>query len=244
MRLAVPLLVAFATAACGRSEPRAPSQLLASDVMEVAALPPGYQVADQLSESCAGRRGFRAIRNEPLADVDCSVERVSRALRARAAERHSPYLVEKSCRVRGRERLRVSCTAKVVSASSSVALAAPLERDAGPAPSAGRVLDLDEPRPQHSRQIRVSFVPNEGARSARLRPRAYDRVAETREPAPGRAELGRLSARCDDCAPLALHHALRVTAGRVGAGEVSDVRCFADEGQQRCVATALEPWTY
>jgi hypothetical protein len=89
----------------------------------------------------------------------------------------------------------------------------------------------------------VSFALREDAAT---RPaRAYDRVDETRYPSVGRRALGPLSARCDDgCSQGALRHALRVTAGRVGAGEVSQVSCFEDAGGSRCVATALEPWSF
>jgi len=62
-------------------------------------------------------------------------------------------------------------------------------------------------------------------------------------PSVGRRELGRVSARCEGCDPSALHHALRVAAGHVGAGEVTSVSCFQDDGSLRCIATALEPWS-
>lgn len=244
MRSVILSFVAVVAVACGSAPARAPSQLIASDVIEVAAPPPGYEAGDELSESCSGRRGFRVIQDEALSDVDCGVERLSRALRARAAEQGSPYLIEKSCRARGAERVRVSCVGRVAVPTSSVGLATPALRDVRPAPAPAQVHDLDEPRPQDSAQIRVSFVPRDAARIGSRRPRAYDRVAETAEPAVGRAELGQVSARCPSCEPSALHHALRVTAGRVGAGEVSDVRCFTEDHDRRCLATALEPWSY
>jgi hypothetical protein len=245
MRLAFSVFFVLVGAACASPDARSPSQLLPSDVIEVGAAPPGYSLADKLTESCSGRRGFRAIEDEPLSDVDCSVDRLSRTLRARAAEQRSPYLVEKSCRARGRDRVRIDCAARLVTATSRVPLSESVRGDVGPAPSPGRVLDLDEPRPQDSRSIRVSFAPTApGARASRLPPRAYDGVAETAEPSVGRTPLGQLSARCPDCERPALHHALRVLAGRVGAGEVSDVRCFDEAGSTRCVATALEPWRY
>jgi hypothetical protein len=89
----------------------------------------------------------------------------------------------------------------------------------------------------------VGFAPSELARRVNLQSRAYDRVAETRVASVGRDVLGQLSARCDGCDPSRLRHALRVTAGRVGAGEVSQVSCFQDDGTARCVAIALVPWS-
>jgi hypothetical protein len=104
------------------------------------------------------------------------------------------------------------------------------------------VLDLDEPYPRQSARIRVSFLPE--GEASRAAPRAYHRVDETHWPSVGRALVGQVSARCADCDALSLRHALRVTAGRMGAGEVASVRCFQDDGDQRCVGTALEPWSF
>ena len=226
--------------ACGG--PRAiPRDLRASDVTEHAALPPGYELGDQLSEQCSGKRGFRPLHEERLPDVDCSSERLSRTLRARAAERGSRLLIGKSCRVHGGDLFTVQCSASLAEPSSSVALGPGARQEAAPAPSAAQVLDLDEPRPQDSAEIRVSFEPQPDAR--KLAPRAYDRVAETAQAAVGRRGLGQLSASCESCDDRALRHAMRIAAGRMGAGEVAAVRCFHDEGP-RCVATALEPWSF
>jgi hypothetical protein len=228
-------------AACGSAPRSTPGTLRPSDVVEHAALPPGYELGERLSERCSGTRGFRAIREERLPDVDCSSERLSRTLRARAAERGVRALIGKSCRMHGNERYHVQCSASLSEPSSSVALGSGPPREAAPAPSPAQVLDLDEPRPQDGAAIRVSFQPQPQAR--KHAPRAYDRVAETARASVGRRDLGQLSARCESCDDAALRHALRVTAGRIGAGEVASVRCFQDEGQ-RCVATALEPWSF
>jgi hypothetical protein len=228
-------------AACGSAPRSAPGALRPSDVAEHAALPPGYELGERLSEQCSGTRGFRAIREERLLDVDCSSERLSRTLRARAAERGSRVLIGRSCRVQGDERYRVQCSASLGEPSSSVALGPGRRAESLPAPSPAQVLDLDEPRPQDGAAIRVSFQPEPQAR--KLAPRSYDRVAETPRASVGRRDLGQVSAHCERCDDGALRHALRVTAGRMGAGEVASIRCFQDEGQ-RCVATALEPWSF
>src|SRR5258706_14627878 len=115
--------------------------------------------------------------------------------------------------------------------------------EAVPATGAAQGLDLDEPRPQDAAQIHVGFAPVASRRQPALAPRDYAAVAETRLSSVGRAELGQVSAVCAACDAAALRHALRVTAGRVGAGEVAGVACFQDDGQARCIATALEPWS-
>jgi hypothetical protein len=55
--------------------------------------------------------------------------------------------------------------------------------------------------------------------------------------------LGEVSASCEGCEGAALHHALRVTAGHVGAGELSNVRCFEEDSRSVCVGSALVPWS-
>lgn len=244
MRLAA-LLVCSIALACSGAPPSTPASLRPSDVVEVSALPPGHEEGKRLSESCRGTRGFRAIDEEPLADVDCSAERLSRVLRARAAERGSRYLVNKQCQVRGQGRPRYSirCSASLASGGSAVALGGAAPASTGPAPSAEQVRDLDEPRPQGGSRILITFAPA-GAGSQRLAPRAYHHVAETAEPAVGRAQVGQVSARCSDCDAFALRHALRVAAGRMGAGEIAAVRCFRDREDERCVGSALEPWSF
>ena len=234
-------LLILLVVACGGSPRSQPSALRPSDVTEHASLPPGYALGDRLTERCSGTRGLRTIREESLLDVDCSPERLSRMLRARAAERGSRVLIGKSCRVHGESRFKVQCSGSLAEVSSSVALGPGRAPESAPAPSPGQVLDLDEPRPQDGSGIHVSFAPQPQARQ--LAPRAYDRVAETRDASVGRRDLGQVSARCAECNSDTLRHALRVTAGRMGAGEVTSVRCFQDE-DQRCVATALEPWSF
>ncbi|HYJ07715.1 MAG TPA: hypothetical protein VEX18_01865, partial [Polyangiaceae bacterium] len=149
----------------------------------------------------------------------------------------------KQCRQHGCGRVAIHCSATVAVAGARSSLgiggSTGLER---PAPSAAQVLDLDEPHPRQSAQIRVSFLPS--TRRAHLPSRSYHRVDETAQPSVGRALVGQVSARCDDCEARSLRHALRITAGRVGAGEVASVRCFVDDDSQRCVGTALEPWSF
>src|SRR5690348_5886774 len=140
------LLSVLVVAACAR--PATPSSLRPSDVTEHASLPPGYELGERMTEGCSGTTGLRAIDGESLLDVDCSPERLSRMLRARAAERGSRVLIGRDCRVSGSQRFKVECTGSLGEPSSSVALGAGPRAAAAPAPTPAQVLDLDEPRPQ------------------------------------------------------------------------------------------------
>lgn len=241
MRLIVPLLLLLSTA-CGGQGAAVPRSFQPSDVRELGALPPGYSSGATLRASCSSLQA-QAFDDEALGNVDCNVQRLSRVLRARAGELSVRFIVGKHCHARGAKRAELSCSAKLAYPGERVGLEAGFAADAGPAPSPDQVADLDEPRPQDAAQIRVSFRPSEPRRAAGLAPRNYDRVAETSLASVGREVLGQVSARCDGCDPNRLRHALRVTAGRVGAGEVTQVRCFQDDGAARCIATALVPWS-
>ncbi len=237
MRAALTLL--FPTIlACSGGAQSAAGRLRPSDVAEYTELPAGYTLGERLSERCSPPLEKRALRDERLVDVDCSQKRLSAMLRARAAERGVAVLVHKSCQRDGSKNQGLRCSASLTEASGRV----PLGDGAAAAPlSAAQVRDLDEPRPHDSRRIRVSFIADAAARA--LPPRPYDTVAETAVASVGRRNVGQVSARCERCDDMALRHALRVTAGRMGAGEVAAVRCFTDD-ERRCVGTALEPWSF
>ena len=241
MRSLVPWLLAF-VAACSGKPAVVPQGLQPSDVVELGALPLGYSAGETLRAGCSSLRA-RFFEDEALDNVDCSTARLSRVLRARAGELGARFIVGKRCHTRGGERTQVTCTASVAHPSERVALEPSAARDLGPAPSAEQVLDLDEPRPQDADLIRVGFAPVASNQRPGLAPRSYDAVAETRVASVGPGVLGQVSARCAACATSALRHALRVTAGRVGAGEVTAVKCFQDAGAARCIATALVPWS-
>jgi hypothetical protein len=180
---------------------------------------------------------------ETLASVDCNEARLSRVLRARAGELSARFIVGKRCRA---TRGRVACSATLAVPGPSVGFDPHgLASDPGPAPSAAEVQDLDEPRPQDAARIQVDYTPTQLGASRGFAARRYDAVAETHFPSVGRAELGQVSAQCAGagCDALSLRYALRVTAGRAGAGEVTAVKCFRDADVQQCVATALAPWS-
>lgn len=238
MRSVFALGLLIVGAACGHAQ--APQPFAPSEVVELSALPGGFELGGSLSESCRVA-AIGKLDDAPLSDVDCSFARLSRTLRARAGEGGARFLIGKQCRSSSRGRL--TCSAQVARASSAVPLGAAAASNLGPAPSPAQVQDGDEPRPQDASRIRVTFVAKAGAKLRSVR--AYDRVEETRYASVGREQLGQLSARCQDgCPEPALRHALRVTAGRIGAGEVSQVSCFEEAGGSRCVATALEPWSF
>jgi hypothetical protein len=228
--------------ACSQAPAAAPISYRPSEVKEVASLPLGYEKGAALSAACsvASRTSFD---DAALDDVDCNFARLSRVLRARAGVLSARLIFDKRCHARSGAGTRLECSAKIARPTQHVSLAAKAtDDDRGPAPSAAQVQDLDEPRPQDAAEIRVAFAPSATPAVPRA-PRSYDAVAETRLPSVGRRELGRLSARCEGCDLSALHHALRVAGGHVGAGEVTSVSCFQDDGSLRCIATALEPWS-
>jgi hypothetical protein len=235
------LALILLSAACSRA-PASPQSYAPNEVTELAALPSGYTLGEALTEGCSVAPRV-AFEDEALSNVDCSYERLSRALRARAGEDGARFLVGKRCRGGPGARPRLSCTASVARPTETTPLQANSAPSRGPAPSASQVRDLDEPRPQDAARIRVTF--RAGKDATALPARAYDRVAETTQGSVGRRALGQVSARCDEgaCTADSLRHALRVAAGRVGAGEVSGVACFAEEDGARCVATALVPWS-
>jgi hypothetical protein len=241
MRSVVPWLLLL-SAACSGQPAVGPRGFQPSEVSELGALPAGFSVGATLQVSCASV-GRSAFEDEKLGNVDCSTARLSRLLRAQAGELSGRSIIGKRCHARGGARTQLSCSANVAYAGERVGLQPAASLDSGPAPAPEQVLDLDEPRPQDAAQIRVGFAPTEPSRGAGLVPRNYDRVAETRTASVGLSVMGQLSARCASCDPSALHHALRVTAGRVGAGEVTAVKCFQDDDSARCIATALVPWS-
>jgi hypothetical protein len=242
------LVVALSVAACAHSAPpKVPEPLRASEVTELSGLPPQLDAGDTIVASCQrlsglGGAGVGKLVDEPLANLDCSFARLSRTLLARAAELDAKFIFGKACKTR-RARLECRATLGVPNPTANWASLSP-RVVSGPAPSAEQVLDRDEPRPEVRAQVRVAFEPATPGASASRAPRDYANVAETSWPSVGRAVVGQVSARClEDCDASALRYALRVTAGRVGAGEVSSVRCFADAGHLRCVGTALAPWS-
>lgn len=239
MRLAW-LALALGGVACGSANLKGP-RYAPSAVRELASLPPGFEAGEELRATCLLPLGSTVIDDQSLGDLDCNFERLSRVIRARAGETSAAFIVGKDCQIEIGAGL--ACTARVARPTER-APHANISAAAGPAPSPAQVLDLDDPRPQDTERIRVSFEPDREGSSSRLPARTYDRVDETSLPPVGRRALGRVSARCDaGCSAASLRYALRVTAGRVGAGEVSHVQCVTESDGLRCDATAFVPWS-
>jgi hypothetical protein len=241
MRLAW-LSLALVSLACGSAGVVGP-KLPPSEVAELGALPPGYEEGEGLRATCTVAAPVGAFDDETLGDVDCNFARLSRVLRARAGERSAGLLVGKMCEGSGVAGTRLSCAARLAWRAQGASAGKAARPPVAPAPSPAQVLDIDDPRPQDSERIRVSFEPGAAAAKERWPARAYDRVAETAFPPVGRRVLGNVSARCESCRAESLRYALRVTAGRAGAGEVSSVKCFEQRPSVRCVATAFVPWS-
>lgn len=237
------LIFVFFSAACSRA-PASPQPYAPSEVNELASVPDGYVAGELLKESCTvAPRG--PLEDEALSNVDCGYARLSRALQARAGEQGARFIVGKRCRGGAGARARLSCTATLARPTAEVPLASRSAALGAPAPSAAEVRDRDEPRPQDAARIRVSFHAAPQGATPLPPSRAYDRVEETSHGSVGRPALGQVSARCEqrECTVDSLRHALRVAAGRIGAGEVSGVACFEEGDDARCVATALVPWS-
>lgn len=237
MRFAV--LAALCLGACSHRPATAAHALPPSAVAEVELLPSGFEAGPSVRASC--RRTTRLpIADSTLSDVDCSIARLSRLLRARAGEQGAALLVGRRCRGGRGEGAKLSCSAALGYAPPA---AHPEPAAWSPAPSPEQVLDLDEPRPAEADQIRVSFSLESHSPGSRRLTRGYAAVAETHVPSVGRSRLGQVSASCEDCRQESLRYALRVTAGRAGAGEVTSVACFREDAGLRCVGVALVPWS-
>jgi hypothetical protein len=242
MRLVLSSLLASLLLACGSAPPTTAQRLMPSQVTEAAALPSGYESGAHVSADCSGVSVATGTADTSLDDVDCSFSRLTRILKARAGEHAASLLVGKRCRATARGR-HLACSATLAVPGRSISLSPRAVAASSPAPSAEQVLDLDEPRPQDGAAIHVAFTPSGGVPAGKLAPRAYDRVDDTAVPSVGRPALGRVTASCEGCDGSALRHALRVTAGRAGAGEISGVRCFEQGTLSTCAATALVPWS-
>ncbi len=228
--------------ACAGAPPVTAPVHRASDVAEAALLPTGFENGEKLRASCS-RVTLRQGGVARLADVDCSFDRLTRVLKAQAGEQSAELIVGKRCHASAGGR-SLWCSANVARAGRTLSFAArEAAADTSPAPSPAQVLDLDEPRPQDASQIELGFAPDPDAPERALAARSYANVAETQLPTVGLRALGEITASCEACDSGALHHALRVGAGHVGAGELSRVRCFREDDRSVCVGSALVPWS-
>ncbi len=235
---------------CGRAPARSSADATRSPsaIGEAPALGPDQVSLGALRASCRSVRASELEAEQPLTNVDCSIERLTRRLKAEALAAGGDVIVARRCRVRGGSRLAVECSAGAAASAGLGGLPAASEL---PAPSPDRVADLDEPDPLAADDILLRFLPSsfvasreDEARAPSAPPRAYDRVADLAQLPLVDAELGQLSARCEACDERSLRHALRVGAGRLGASEIAEARCFREQSGPRCVAIAGGPWSY
>jgi len=228
---------------------REPQRAEPESLRELAASTSELEPLGRVRASCSARSGFRRLDQEALSDVDCSTERLRRALRESAARAGGEALIDVACssqRSSSNDSELVSCSADVARYRTgelaslrplSVLRATPQGR---PAPSPSDVLWIDEPDASLAFRIWVSFTPAlaEFKRPAR-------RGAEVRElprlPLTD-AALGELVASCDgECEERALRYGVLVAAGRLGAPDVVAVRCFRSGSRQSCVGTLAAP---
>jgi hypothetical protein len=228
----------------GRSEPVIAR---AQDLREAPALPAGYDQLGELRARCALTPGFRAIDDEPLSDVDCSERRLTRAMLEAAAEAGADLLVDRRCASREYRdgRLEIVCRAGAARPTAQHpavrAQALPAsELPSLPAPGPAEVERIDEPSVSATSGVRVRFTPR--VKKFAFPARRADLVGELATLPVSHRALGDLVTRCErTCSPQDLRLALYAAAGRLGATDVVDVRCFTEGSGSACVATAAAP---
>jgi hypothetical protein len=109
-----------------------------------------------------------------------------------------------------------------------------------PAPSARDVQRIDEPEASLAFRISVRFEPAV-AKFERPARQAAD-VHELPLLPLSHQALGDLAASCEDgCEERALRYGVLVAAGRLGAPDVVNVRCFHEGAGDACVGTLAAP---
>jgi hypothetical protein len=217
-------------------EPRvAPTQ-----VMEQESIPADHRLLGVVETRCEreeppfGELAERESGCRSLAELMCSEESLSRALRERAAEVGGTLLVGRRCSSEvSEDGLSVRCIAEVATAKAE-RLA---DRVQVPAPLTDEVVPLRDVREADAIQVMYTAL------TARPRaPRAAHRVSEQVTMPVQNVVIGDLLARCDDeCSAAALRESLRVAAGRVGASDVVGVRCLHKGEDLVCSARATAP---
>jgi hypothetical protein len=213
-------------------------RVAATQLAERESVPGGYRVLGVVEARCDRQEPAfgELIEHEPacrnLAELMCSTELLSRALRERAAEVGGTVLVGRRCSSEaGEGEIAIRCGAEVAAPKDDQRTIA-----AGPAVT-DEVVPLRDVR--EARDIQLMFTPlvtaPRASRSAHL-------VAERAVMPVQNVVLGDLLARCgDDCTDGALRESLRVAAGRVGASDVVGVRCLNEGDERVCGAQATAP---
>lgn len=211
-----------------------PSIVSPEELGEASSLPDGYDRLGKISAECRYDKTPGALDGEWLSDVDCSVERLQRAIREKAADAGAELLVGLGCWSRGDEdddELDVFCRAELARPSDELLERRALARNA-PRP------DVEPgPRASEAWRIRVSFTPAPGV--AARTPRRGDLVREVPLFPVSHVRLGDVVTECaSGCSLPAVRQGVLSAAARLGATDVVDVRCAARDDGWMCSGTA------
>jgi hypothetical protein len=200
------------------------------DVRVIADRPSDARLLGEGSVACERVRIENGLDDALLADVDCTRERLTWALRERAADVGGSALAELECVELGAER---RCKALVLR------LPAPIRSNLpGLAPEQSR--RTDEPRVSDAWQIVVDFE-RAGSRSS-ARAVSADLVEQRVELPLDHRLLGRIVTRCSGECPLeSVREGVRTAAGRAGARSISEVQCVTSHDHQICSGNAGAP---
>ena len=226
-----------------RAEPEA--------LVELAARTNELETLGTVHASCTLKPGFRRLQHEKLSDLDCSNERLMLVLRESAASVGGEALLGAHCSSRHSatstpEARELACAAEVAryrngALASPRPLSAPRSPVQGqPAPSASDVKRINEPDASLAFRVSLKFEP---AVSNFERPaRSSTDVNELARLPLSHVRLGDLAATCEDgCEERALRYGVLIAAGRLGAPDVVDIRCFDAGRGHSCVGTLAAP---
>jgi len=224
-----------------RAEPEA--------LLELGARTSELETLGTVHDRCTLKPGFRRLDGEALSDLDCSNERLLFALRESAASAGGEALLGAHCSARpsgtsGANEL--SCAAEVARYRSGASakprpLSAPRSLPQGrPAPSASDVTRIDEPEASLAFRISLKFEPE--LSNFERPPRPGRDVHELSVMPLSHVPLGDLVASCrEGCDERALRFGVLIAAGRLGAKDVVNVRCFRAAQGNSCVGTLAAP---
>ncbi len=203
-------------------------------VSEIAGLPYEHEVLGEATTHCDLIEGTRTLQKEWLSDVDCSVTRLTRALKERASWVGADKLVGKVCHSRpptaddGPRTTRIWCRATLARASDDASWRG--DRDV-----------LADETPWHSAsegwRVRVRFTPS---KKVAWRPaRRPDLVNEVAVMPLSHIRIGDVVTHCDrGCSEAAVRAGVREAAGRMGAHSVVEVHCTARGEGFECTGIA------
>jgi hypothetical protein len=226
-----------------RAEPEA--------LFDLAAATSELEVLGTVHASCTRQAGYRRLDDEALSDLDCSSERLLLVLRESAADAGGEALLGAQCRSRalgtaGRQRDELTCAAEVARYRGGLLaalrpLSAPRSHAPGrPAPSARDVQRIDQPEASLAFRISLKFEPALPKFERAARDAAE--VHELPRMPLSHMSLGDLSAHCEaGCDERALRYGVLIAAGRLGAPDVVNMRCFRSARRNSCVGTLAAP---